>query len=131
VIDRAVIAAVLLAGLCSCSTVVEGKHQELTIKSEPAGADCAVNRKGVTIAHINPTPGTVTIEKTKYDITVVCKKDGYQTTSSFNQSGVTTATYGNILLGGLVGWGVDSATGSDNEYVAEVTVVLPLETQAN
>lgn len=125
-IVRTVIAAGLGVALAGCSTVVDGRHQTLTVKSDPAGADCSIDRKGEVIARINPTPGTVTIRKTKDDITIVCRKDGYETASLFERSGVTTATYGNILLGlsAPVGWGVDSATGADNNYEAEVTVLM-------
>ena len=124
-IVRAVIAAGLLAGLASCSTVIEGKSQELTINSVPAGADCAVTRKGVVLGRVTLTPGTVTIEKNRHDINIVCHKPGYETAGFYNESDVAAAAFGNVVIGGVVGGGVDLATGSANKYTSEVTGVLP------
>jgi hypothetical protein len=41
-----------------------------------------------------------------------------------NKSGNAKATLGNILLGGVVGWGIDSATGADNKYTSPVNITL-------
>jgi hypothetical protein len=64
--------------LSAFSSIIEGTSQEISINTNPPGADCSLDRQGVSIAHVNPTPGTATIKKTKYDITVACKKPGYQ-----------------------------------------------------
>jgi len=68
--------AVLLL-LSGCSSIIEGTSQEIMVNTNPAGADCSLQRQGNSIAHIEPTPGAATIKKTKYDITIVCNKDGY------------------------------------------------------
>ena len=39
-------------------------------------------------------------------------------------SGIEAATWGNIVLGGFIGWGVDSAAGADNKYPEQVTITL-------
>jgi hypothetical protein len=124
-IHRAIIAAALLAGLGSCSTVIEGKSQELTINSIPAGADCAVIRKGEVLARVPMTPGSVTIEKNRHDINVICHKDGFETASAYDSADIAAATFGNVVVGGVVGVGVDAATGSADKYESEITVVLP------
>jgi hypothetical protein len=113
--------AVLLAG---CSSVVEGTHQEIAVSTDPPGANCALMRQGFEIGRVNPTPGTVKIDKTKYDMTVVCDKDGYQQGTVLNKSGAAAATFGNIILGGGIGWAIDSASGADNKYDSPVTVKL-------
>jgi hypothetical protein len=41
-----------------------------------------------------------------------------------NNSGIAPATWGNLALGGLVGWGVDSAFGADNKYDSPVNLTL-------
>jgi hypothetical protein len=44
-----------------------------------------------------------------------------------NKSGAAGATFGNIVLGGGIGWAVDSATGSDNKYDSPVNLsMVPL-----
>lgn len=64
------------------------------------------------------------IEKSKHDISVECSKEGYQMATFNNHSDVAGATVGNVLLGGLIGWGIDSATGSDNKYEGNVNITL-------
>lgn len=126
--------ALLLAALavCGCSTIVEGRSQELVINTNPAGATCSLIRKDMPIGTVNPTPGAVYIEKTKYDIIIKCNKDGYQEATYFNKSGSAGATFGNIAAGGLIGWGIDSATGADNKYDSPVNISMvpnePIET---
>lgn len=77
------------------------------------------------IGEVANTPGSILVQKTKHDISVVCIKDGYQQATYFNKSGVAGATFGNIILGGGIGWIVDSASGSDNKYDSPVNLTLP------
>jgi hypothetical protein len=118
-------AVIFVAGnLGACSSIVEGTSQEIVINTTPAGASCALNRKDTVIARVAPTPGAATIKKTKYDITVLCEKDGYQQATFLDKSGVAGATFGNIILGGGVGWAIDSASGADNKYDSPVNITL-------
>ncbi len=110
--------------LTGCATVFSGVHQSITLQTEPPGARCEVVREGRVIASVETTPGVVNIEKTKYDMNVWCKKDGFVESKGAAQSGNEGATLGNIVIGGLVGWGVDSALGADNKYPEQVTVNL-------
>jgi hypothetical protein len=119
------IAGALLAFCVSgCSTIVEGQSQLLSINTTPPGATCVLTRHGETIGSVTPTPGNINVEKTKYDITVTCDMDGYDQATLIDKSGAAGATFGNIILGGGIGWAIDSATGSDNKYDTPVTVTL-------
>lgn len=113
-----------LIALSACSSIIEGTSQEITINTTPAGANCTLDRQGISIARINPSPGAATIKKTKYDIIVRCNKDGYQEATYFNKSGSAGATFGNIVAGGGIGWAVDSASGADNKYDTPVNLTL-------
>jgi hypothetical protein len=119
-------AAVFVAAssLAGCSSVIEGTSQEILVNTNPAGANCALEREGNIIARIPQTPGGATIKKTKHDITVRCAKDGFQEATYLNHSGAAGATFGNIILGGGVGWAIDSASGADNKYDSPVNVSL-------
>lgn len=66
----------------------------------------------------------MTVRKTKEDILLKCAKTGYQNSSQYLHSGMAAGTFGNIIAGGLIGWGVDSATGADNKYPEAVNVEL-------
>lgn len=121
---RAILVAGTIVVLGGCSTIVDGTSQTLGVNTNPADASCVFLRNGQQIAKIDPTPGTVMVEKTKHDIIVECTKDGYQKATFINKSDVNAATFGNILIGGGVGWAIDSATGSDNKYQATVSLTL-------
>jgi len=77
----------------------------------------------MVVASVN-TPGGVVVEKTKHDMTVECDKDGYEVTRVNLDSGIEDATWGNIILGGGIGWAVDSAAGADNKYPEYVNLTL-------
>jgi hypothetical protein len=118
---------VLAAGclLFGCSTMTEGNMQRLAVSTNPEAAHCELVRGGFVVGIVDPTPGAVMVQKTKDPITYVCSKEGYQTATHVNKSDAAAATFGNILVGGLVGWGIDSVTGSDNKYESELTLTLP------
>lgn len=70
------------------------------------------------------TPSGLVIKKTKHDIDIVCGKEGYQRATATLTSDVESTTFGNLLIGGAVGWAIDSATGADNKYDDIITVTL-------
>lgn len=122
--------SVALLALTGCASIIDGTSQTLTVNTNPPGANCDFMREGQVIASIANTPGGVVVEKTKHDINVVCKKAGYQDATYFNNSGVQEATFGNIVAGGVIGWGIDSASGADNKYTPDMNITLvPLPSQ--
>lgn len=94
------------------------------VNTNPSGANCEFVRQGNVIARVSQTPGGATIKKTKHDITLKCQKDGYQEATYLNHSGAAGATFGNIILGGGIGWAIDSASGADNKYDGVVNITL-------
>jgi hypothetical protein len=119
-------AAALAACLpfAACSSVIEGTSQQILVNTNPPGADCAFERQGQTIARVSNTPGGATIKKTKHDIMLRCNKQGFQEGTYLNHSGAAGATFGNIILGGGIGWAIDSASGADNKYDGTVNMTL-------
>lgn len=109
--------------LTGCASIISGTSQDITINTTPSGADCQLIREGKVIGRAL-TPQTVQVERTKHDITVECTKAGYQKASVINESGSEGAVLGNILLGGGIGWAVDSARGADNEYQKTMSIGL-------
>ncbi len=115
--------AAMCATLSACGTIIEGTSQDIAISSAPDGARCELTRKEERLTSVT-TPGKVTVRKTKDDILLTCSKAGYQNTSQYLHSGMAAGTFGNIIAGGVIGWGIDSATGADNKYPESVTVSL-------
>ena len=114
------VSACLLAG---CASVTSGSSDTITVNSNPPGAVCNLSQNNRNIGQV-VTPGGVTVEKTKHDIQVTCTKEGYQTATGYLDSEIEGSTWGNSLLGGGIGWAVDSASGSDNDYPDYITVTL-------
>ena len=73
-----VLGMVVLAFSSGCSTIVEGTDQTVTVFTDPAGASCALKRGGTSIGLVNPTPGSINIDKSKDQITIYCEKDGFE-----------------------------------------------------
>lgn len=121
-------ALVLLVLCCctisGCATIVKGSTQPLTVQTEPDGANCELTREGQTIGAINPTPGTVQIDKTKSDIEITCKKKGFSNAVVTVSSTFQSWTVGNILIGGLIGIAIDASSGAINEYPSSVELKL-------
>lgn len=108
--------------LAGCGTITQGTSQNITITSTPPGGHCDLTRKGEHVATLDATPGTVKVDKTKNDILLTCKLVGYQDASANLESGYGAGTFGNIILGGGIGWAIDSATGADNKYPSSAAV---------
>lgn len=109
--------------LSACASIFEGQTQEIVVNTIPERADCALIRKGLTIGRVNPTPGAAAIKKTKDDITIACKKDGYQEATYPDHSGAAGTTIANVFNYGI-GWAIDSASGADNKYDSPVNITL-------
>lgn len=107
-----------------CASIVEGTTQTVTVRTEPAGALCELRRGGTTLAVANPTPTSVTLSKSKDNVSVECSKQGYDSAAGSLSSDFQGMTFGNILFGGFVGLAIDASTGAMHEYPPEVTVML-------
>ncbi len=125
---QAALSCVMLLSLGACSTIIEGTSQEITIGTAPPGASCDLKRDGVVIGMVPSTPGSVTVKKNKQNILITCRKEGYKDATLRNESDFAGATAGNVLLGGVIGIGIDAATGAANKYDGDVIITLePLE----
>ncbi len=120
-----IVIASLLIGLSGCASIVDGRSEQLLVNTSPDGATCTFVRNNEPIGSLGPTPNSILIEKTKHDIVIKCNKPGYDEATFINKSGEDSWVYGNIAIGGLIGWGIDSATGSDNYYETPINITLP------
>ncbi len=116
-----VLFAPLLAG---CATIASGNSQMVYFDSAPTDAACKVSREGV-ILHAFTTPATLEIERDKDPISVTCEKEGFKTSVFSADSNLEAMTAGNILFGGIIGIGVDAASGALNKYPAQI--IIPME----
>ena len=98
-----------------CATIIKGTTQSVSLKTPPTdGAQCELkNSEGTWFI---TTPGSVTVHKTKNDLVVTCTKSGFQNATATIPAKFNGVTAGNILLGGIVGLGVDAASGANYGY---------------
>ena len=127
--SRLTILAMLL--LPGCATVIDGTTQTVTVRTAPVGANCSLQRNGLTVGTILATPGTVAVHREKQDITAVCQKRGWATAVTTLPSRFTAVTVGNIFAGGLIGVVVDEATRANYRYDEDTTILLTPQTAAS
>lgn len=111
--------------LPACATVMKGSSQDITVTSTPDGASCQVAKGAAQVATIPSTPAIVKLNRGSEDTTVTCTKPGFDRTAVTMTSSFNGATFGNILLGGVVGVVVDASTGANYTYQDKVNVTLP------
>ena len=116
----AVSLALILAS--GCATIVKGTTQQIPITSDPLAADIVVDGNLV-----GQTPTSVSLKR-KNDHLLTIQKTGYQPKAVAVVRNVGGAVWGNIIAGGLIGWGVDAVSGAQYNLVP-VTVSVKLEPQ--
>jgi hypothetical protein len=113
----AVISAGLFAG--GCASIVKGTTQIIPVSSDPSGADVKIDGN-----QVGRTPVSVKAKR-KTDHLITVEKTGYQVESVAVTRNIGGAVFGNIILGGLVGWGVDAIDGAQwNLSPATISVIL-------
>jgi hypothetical protein len=128
---RFAVQALTLAGLSvslpACATITRGTTQEFVIESSPPGARAATSNGFSCEA----TPCTFRMPR-KDAFTVTISREGFaeQTHSieSKMSGGGGAALAGNLLVGGLIGAGVDATSGALNDLTPNPLVVT-LETE--
>lgn len=123
-VGRLTVVVALGFAASACATIVSGTSQDLNVSTEPAGAECRVERQGAMLGIVKFTPGNVTVPRHKDNIVVSCTRDGYETSNEILAASFSGATFGNLLLGGFVGVVIDASSGANNKYPERVVIVL-------
>ena len=75
------------------------------------------------------TPGTIVLPKSKHDVAVSCVKQCYTTGVGVLASETEIMTAGNVLFGGVIGLGIDAASGAMNKYQPGVEIAMSSDPQ--
>jgi hypothetical protein len=116
----------IVASIQGCATVTKGGYQNITVETPGcSGAECKLTNKDG--AWYVTTPGSVMVERSNGDLTLFCRhpnlgKEPLVTTWNPKTGGWV---WGNILLGGVIGAGVDLITGNAYDYPQRIT--LPID----
>lgn len=120
-----VVGWLLLASMAGgCASIVGGQMQAVSVETPGClGARCElVNDKGRF--HVTSTPGTVTLIRSYNNLQVSCTRDGVHSEIVSVASRTKGLAFGNILLGGVIGAGVDVSTGAAYDYPQTITVSM-------
>lgn len=125
-ISSAVVVSAAL-GLTGCASIVNGTNQVVSVQTvtptgDVGGATCKLeNEKGV---YYVTTPGTVTVHRAYGDMNVKCEKAGFTPAMAKFKSSTKGMMAGNILFGGVIGAGVDAASGAAYDYPTLLQVMM-------
>jgi hypothetical protein len=121
---RLLSAAAVALPCFGCASVTRGTTENISIASTPAGATAQISGLDIPTACVTPC---VVVAKRSADITVTINKEGYESqiiplTKEIPGSGAAGFA-GNVLAGGLIGIGVDAATGAALDHKPNPVIV--------
>lgn len=113
------IALLLLLANVGCASIVNGTNQTLSVETKSrgervVGAVCKLaNNKGTWFV---TTPGSVSVHRSYDAMHISCEADGYQPADYTSESSTQAMAFGNIIFGGIIGAGIDVASGAAYDY---------------
>jgi len=100
--------AILLAG---CATIISGTKQDVSINSNPDGADIQIKTGGGLTVFSGSTPANCKLPRNK-EYTVVVRMVGYKDQELYINREFNAWFVGNLLCGGIVGIVIDAVDGA-------------------
>jgi len=101
---------ILVAGLQSCASIMEGANQDIIIESNVRGAVIEIDGKIV-----GKTPATVAVKRQSKARTLTVSKEGYKTEVKLMYTKVTSWFWVGLVVSGS-GTSTDSTTGAMYSY---------------
>ncbi len=121
---RGLFLAITLVLLSGCATITKGTSQVISLDTPGApGAECVLTSSSIGTKKVT-TPANLSLPKGSDNITVRCEKRCFQPGIGVISSNVEGMTAGNVILGGVIGLGVDAATGAMNKYNTNNQVLM-------
>jgi hypothetical protein len=125
---------VLAAALGGCASITRGTTENISIASTPAGAEATISGLDVPTACVTPC---AIVAKRSADISISFAKPGFKTevvtlTKEVPATGAAGFA-GNVIAGGLIGMGVDAATGAalDHKPTPVIVTLAPIAPAAS
>ncbi|MCK8779116.1 translation initiation factor 2 [Rhizobium sp. NTR19] len=115
--------AALAAALSSCGSISRGTSENVVISAMPTDA-----KVSTSLGHSCPqSPCTIKVER-KAEFTVFAEKEGYKPgrldVKTKISDGGAAGFAGNVLVGGVIGMGVDAATGAALDHYPNPAYVV-------
>jgi hypothetical protein len=121
---RIIFLAAICAALGGCASVTRGTTENISISTTPSGAQADIAGLEVPTSCVTPC---VVVAKRNADLAVTISKPGYETEIIPLSKDISTnggvGFAGNLLLGGIIGMGVDAATGAATDHKPNPLIV--------
>lgn len=116
-------AAALLAG---CSSLMGGTQQHVTLATPDAtGASCKLTSPYDRVWYVANTPADLTLPKGFGDLTVLCEKEGFETTSVLvKEHLVWNEIFATAFITGAWGLAADLMSGAVANYPKQISVLM-------
>ena len=120
------IAVAAILSVSGCASITGSKMQPISVQTFQDGKE--VSGVGCTLTNdagkwLVTTPGSVTVNKSTGDMVVDCTKDDVEGRDVL-VSKSNSAVWGNMIVGGGIGYIIDRNTGAGFNYPDIVTVIL-------
>ena len=118
---RSIVLMLILVLFTGCATITRGSREAFVIETDPVGVDVRLSN-GLTCI----TPCSLEVKR-RPPITVTLSKEGYEEVTTTVESTIPgsggAGLAGNVLIGGIIGFGVDAATGAARAHEPNPLVV--------
>lgn len=111
-----------------CASIVSGQNQSVSVETRSKqgeavmSANCKLsNNKGTWFV---TSPGSVTVRRSYEDLLINCEKTNQEPGLASVKSSTKAMAFGNIIFGGVIGAGVDVASGAAYDYPTMITVLM-------
>lgn len=111
-----------------CASIVSGTNQSVSVETRSKegqavmGANCKLtNNKGTWYM---TSPGSVVVNRSYEDLLINCEKENQAAGLARVKSSTKGMAFGNIIFGGVIGAGVDMASGAAYDYPTMITVLM-------
>lgn len=116
-----------LGMVAGCATMLDGTGQSILVEARSGGAPvsgarCVLRNDGGE-AWLT-TPGSATVPADRSDLKVLCTRSGFEDRDASAVSEVKPEVLGNLLVGGLIGFGVDHFGGAGYQYPSRIVVEM-------
>ncbi|WP_298815406.1 translation initiation factor 2 [uncultured Roseibium sp.] len=120
--SHSLMCAALALGLSACATATRGTNETVMVYASPEGAQVATS-VGLTCT---TSPCSLKVSR-KQEFSVTVSKEGYKTQTVHVGTkvapGGVAGLAGNVVLGGVVGMGVDAASGATLDHFPNPVLV--------
>jgi hypothetical protein len=121
---RCVLCGLISIVIAGCSTIVKGTEQQVSVNTPGVpGALCQLQSPAIGMRTVQ-TPANIVLPKSRHNVAVTCSAQCYTDGVGTLGSHTEVMTAGNVIFGGLIGLGVDAASGAMNKYDPDVEVVM-------